>query len=214
MLAIRMQRTGRTGRAMFRLIVQESRRTPTSGSVVAFIGNYDPHTKTAVLDKEKVLFYLEHGAHPSNRTALLLRKEGIKLPSWVVIDEAKKGKPRKAEKPADAEPKTPDKVVPEATATEVAPSETAPVEEAAPEAAETPEEPAAAEPTPEVAEESAATEEPTPEQAEPPADSEPNTEEKTEEVSEASEPASEPDAEPEAEAAETPSTDSEETPSK
>ena len=35
MLAIRMQRTGRKGHAQFRVIVQESRRTPTSGNVVA-----------------------------------------------------------------------------------------------------------------------------------------------------------------------------------
>ena len=94
MLAIRMQRTGRKGHAMFRLIVQDSHRTPTSGNVVASLGNYDPHTKAIVLDKEKTSFYLEHGAQPSERTALLLRREGIKLPNWVIINENKKGKPR------------------------------------------------------------------------------------------------------------------------
>lgn len=94
MLAIRMQRTGRKGHAMFRLIVQDSHRTPTSGNVVASLGNYDPHTKAIVLDKDKTSFYLEHGAQPSERTALLLRREGIKLPQWVIIHDDKKGKPR------------------------------------------------------------------------------------------------------------------------
>ena len=44
MLAIRMQRTGRKGHAMFRVVVQESRLTPTSGRVVAMLGSYDPHS--------------------------------------------------------------------------------------------------------------------------------------------------------------------------
>ncbi len=45
MLAIRMQRTGRKGSAQFRVVVQDSRKTPTSGNIVALVGNYDPHAK-------------------------------------------------------------------------------------------------------------------------------------------------------------------------
>ncbi len=85
MLAIRMQRTGRKGHAEFRIIVQESRRTPTSGAIVAQIGSFNPHAKLMVLDKEKAGFYLEHGAQPSDRVARLFQKEGIKLPSWVKL---------------------------------------------------------------------------------------------------------------------------------
>lgn len=87
MLAIRMQRTGRSGHAQFRVIVQEARLTPTSGKVVAYLGNYNPHTKTAALEKEKAAFYLEHGAQPSDRAARLLKKEGVKLPKWVKVEE-------------------------------------------------------------------------------------------------------------------------------
>ena len=83
MLVIRMQRTGRKGHAQFRVVVQDSRRTPTSGRVVARLGSYDPHTKTATLDKEKAGYYLEHGAQPSDRVARLLKSEGVKLPDWV-----------------------------------------------------------------------------------------------------------------------------------
>jgi small subunit ribosomal protein S16 len=89
MLAIRMQRTGRHGHAMFRMIVQDSRRTPTSGNIVALLGNYDPHTKTAVFDKEKASYYLEHGAQPSDRVIFLMKAQGLKLPSWVSIDNKK-----------------------------------------------------------------------------------------------------------------------------
>ena len=60
MLVIRMQRTGRAGHAMFRVVVQDSRRTPTSGKVVAALGSYDPHTKAVTLDKDKAQFYSEY----------------------------------------------------------------------------------------------------------------------------------------------------------
>lgn len=90
MLAIRMQRTGRKGHAMFRLVVQESRVTPTSGKVVVTLGSYDPHAKVATIDKEKATFYLSNGAQPSDRAARLLKSEGVELPSWVKIASEKK----------------------------------------------------------------------------------------------------------------------------
>jgi small subunit ribosomal protein S16 len=98
MLAIRMQRTGRKGHAQFRVIVQESRRTPTSGNIVVALGSYDPHTKAVTLDKEKAATYLNNGAQPSPRVALLLQKEGVKLPSWVKVDASKKRAIKNTEK--------------------------------------------------------------------------------------------------------------------
>lgn len=83
MLAIRMQRTGRKGHAQFRVVVQESRVTPTSGRVVALLGSYDPHAKTTTLVKEKAEFYLTHGAQPSERVIRLFEREGVALPTWV-----------------------------------------------------------------------------------------------------------------------------------
>ena len=105
MLAIRMQRTGRKGHAMFRVIVQDARLTPTSGKVVALLGSYDPHAKTATLDKEKAAEFLKNGAQPSDRAALLLKKEGVKLPSWVSVDTKKAGKLKNAEKLRKNQPK-------------------------------------------------------------------------------------------------------------
>jgi small subunit ribosomal protein S16 len=83
MLTIRMQRTGRKGHAQFRVVVQDSRFTPTSGRVVAYLGSYNPHSKATTLDKEKVQIYLGNGAQPSERVTRLLKNEGVKLPSWV-----------------------------------------------------------------------------------------------------------------------------------
>src|ERR1700755_2953844 len=105
MLAIRMQRTGRKGHAMFRVVVQDSRITPTSGKVVAMLGSYDPHAKTTSLDKEKAAAFLKNGAQPSERVAFLLKSEGVKLPSWVEVDTKKAGKLRNPEKLRKNQPK-------------------------------------------------------------------------------------------------------------
>jgi small subunit ribosomal protein S16 len=173
MLVIRMQRTGRKGHAMFRVVVQDSRRTPTSGKVVASLGSYDPHAKTAVVDKDKAGFYLKNGAQPSGRVIRLLKDEGVKLPDWVNPPAKKERTIRNADKrrstrpEAPPEPKAPAEETPaaEETATETAVAEeTAPAEEAkTEEAAE--EEPAAEEPaSEEAAPEAEKTTEPAPEE--------------------------------------------------
>src|SRR4051794_29505436 len=105
MLAIRMQRTGRKGHAMFRVVVQESRYTPTSGKVVALLGSYDPHAKVVSLDKEKAATFLKNGAQPSERAARLLKSEGIDLPKWVKLSTVKTGKLRNPEKLRRNQPK-------------------------------------------------------------------------------------------------------------
>ena len=126
MLVIRMQRTGRKGHAQFRVVVQDSRRTPTSGKVVALLGSYNPHTKTSTVDKEKASFYLEHGAQPTERVARLLKSEGVKLPSWVKDPAKKEGKLRNPEKLRKNQPAQPAE---EVAAEEAAPE--APAEETA-----------------------------------------------------------------------------------
>lgn len=108
MLAIRYQRTGRKGHAQFRIIVQDARKSPKSGNVVARLGHYNPHSKDIVLDKEKAKFYLDHGAQPSDTVARMLKAQGVKLPDWVSIVNTTKRKVKNPEKlrknrPAGAE---------------------------------------------------------------------------------------------------------------
>lgn len=104
MLVIRMQRTGRKGHAQFRVVVQDSRRTPSSGKIVASLGHFDPHSKQTVINKEKAAFYLEHGAQPSDRAARLLQTEGVKLPAWVKVSAAKQRTVRNADKRRSTRP--------------------------------------------------------------------------------------------------------------
>lgn len=120
MLAIRMQRTGRKGHAQFRVVVQDSRRTPTSGRIVALLGNFNPHTKEAKIDKEKAEYYLKNGAQPSDRVVRLLKAEGVKLPSWVKVPSSKERSIRNQEKlrknrPAEEVQEEPAAVVEETT---------------------------------------------------------------------------------------------------
>jgi small subunit ribosomal protein S16 len=135
-----MQRTGRKGHAMFRVVVQDSRRTPTSGKVVASLGSYDPHSKTVNLDKERSEHFLTHGAQPSERVARLLQSEGIELPKWVKLSENKQRTVRNADKRRSTAPAPEVEETPEAPAEEAPAAEEAAAEEAAPaeEAAEAP----------------------------------------------------------------------------
>lgn len=158
MLAIRMQRTGRSGHAQFRVVVQDSRFSPTRGRVVSYLGSYNPHTKVAQLDSQKAAKYLENGAQPSDTVARLFKKEGIKLPVWVKLNDPKKRDIRHPEKRRATAPAAPE----------------APAETTAEVPAETPAEPAAepaqeSEPAPEAAAEEPAAEAPaeTPQSEEP-----------------------------------------------
>ncbi len=135
MLVIRMQRTGRKGHAMFRVVVQDSRRTPTSGKIVAQLGSYDPHGKAVTLNKEKAKFYLDHGAQPSDRVARLLKSEGVKLPDWVSLSADKERTVRNADKRRSTRPEEPEAPAEELAAEEApAEVEVAPAAEAESEA--------------------------------------------------------------------------------
>lgn len=105
MLAIRMQRNGRVHLPMYRIVVQEAQRHPLSGRVVAEVGNYNPHTKATVLDKEKIEFYLKNGAQPSSRVARILKLEGIKLPDWYKEPTKKQATAKHADKLRKNQPK-------------------------------------------------------------------------------------------------------------
>ena len=101
-----MQRTGRKGFATFRVVVQDSRFSPTSGRVVAQVGHSNPHTKETVLDIEKIKEYIKNGAQPSPRVVRLLEDEKVKLPSWVKkSDKSGKRKTRNPEKLRKNQPK-------------------------------------------------------------------------------------------------------------
>lgn len=117
MLAIRLQRLGRKGYPVYRVAVQEAQRHPSSGRVVAYVGNYNPHTKEVKFDKEKVGFYLKNGAQPSPRVVKLLEAEKIALPDWVKKVSKKEKAIRNPEKLRKNQPKEEAAEEPEAEST-------------------------------------------------------------------------------------------------
>lgn len=144
MLAIRLKRTGRSGHAQFRVIVQDSHFHPSRGRVVAYLGSYNPHSKVSQIDKELASRYLSNGAQPSDRVARLLKSEGVKLPDWVKLSEPKKRAIRNPEKLRRNQPKE-EAPVAEETAEPTTGETAEPVEAPAETPAETPAEAAPAE---------------------------------------------------------------------
>ncbi|MGD0552098.1 MAG: 30S ribosomal protein S16 [Sedimentisphaerales bacterium] len=78
---IRMSRQGRRHRPFFRINVIDS-RTPRNGSIIEKLGHYDPLEKATdkqlVLDLERVKFWLDKGAVPSDSVSEILLRKGIK----------------------------------------------------------------------------------------------------------------------------------------
>jgi len=128
-LAIRLQRNGRSGYAVYRIIVQEASRHPLSGRVVAELGSYNPHTKTTKINKELAEKFLGNGAQPSSRVTFLLAQEGVKLPKWVKIAPKKQSAIRKADKLRKNQPKE-EPAVEETPVAESTTEATTPAEEA------------------------------------------------------------------------------------
>lgn len=116
MLVIRLQRRGRKGLAMYRMVVQDKRTHPSKEKVVARLGSYNPHTKELSLDKDLAQKYIDNGAQPSPRSINLLKQSGVKLPAWVKEVSNKPRTTRNAEKLRKNQPK--EEVSEEATETE------------------------------------------------------------------------------------------------
>ena len=78
MLRIRLRRTGAKKRPNYRLVVAEI-SAPRDGAFVDIIGYYNPLTdpETVVIEEEKALRWLGHGAQPTDTAARLLNKAGI-----------------------------------------------------------------------------------------------------------------------------------------
>jgi small subunit ribosomal protein S16 len=78
---LRMTRMGRRNRPYFRINVIDS-RTPRDGKIIEKLGHYDPIekdlSKQVVINVERVRYWLDNGAIPSDTVAEMLRKQGIK----------------------------------------------------------------------------------------------------------------------------------------
>lgn len=142
MLVIRLQRTGRSNDATYRLVLAEKRK-PVKGGYLELLGHYLPSRKPMALsfDRERVQHWVALGARPSNTLARIFKKEGMTgMDDFIETYTKKRSKKAPPEEPkprpapaASAEPAA-EVAAPEPVAAEAAAPE--PVAEAAPVAAE------------------------------------------------------------------------------
>lgn len=76
---IRMKKLGRRHRPFFRICAIDARR-PRDGKVIEELGYYDPMVKEtdarAVLNGDRVDYWLSVGAQPSDKVSVLIKKYG------------------------------------------------------------------------------------------------------------------------------------------
>jgi small subunit ribosomal protein S16 len=126
---LRMKSMGRRHRPFFRICAMDA-RTPRDGRAIEELGHYDPMQRNlearAVLDVNRIRYWLSVGAQPSEKVGAILKRHGVNKPA--------PGEPWALPEPPQA-PQA-------ATASAPAPQTAAPAPEpAAPPAAPTPEGP-------------------------------------------------------------------------
>ena len=75
---IRLTRVGSKKNPIYRVVVADS-RSPRDGRFIEIIGRYNPQTdpSTIVLKEDRIRFWLERGAQPSEPVQKLLKTQGI-----------------------------------------------------------------------------------------------------------------------------------------
>lgn len=78
MIRIRLQRKGRKKRPIYHLVVADS-RSARDGRIIELVGRYDNVTekKEVVLKEDRILYWLDNGAQPSDTVRKILRNEGV-----------------------------------------------------------------------------------------------------------------------------------------
>lgn len=89
---LRLARTGRHKRPMYRVIAADSRK-PRDGRFLEILGIFDPLKNPAVpvLKPERVLTWLRHGAQPTTTVRTLLKRHGV----WKQFEAEKAAKSKK-----------------------------------------------------------------------------------------------------------------------
>lgn len=78
MVKLRMTRMGKTNRPFYRLVAIDSKKR-RDGRAIEYLGHYDPlkDGENFVVDRERVIYWLDNGAQPSESVASLLQRQGI-----------------------------------------------------------------------------------------------------------------------------------------
>jgi len=137
---IRMKKMGRKHRPFYRICAIDG-RAPRDGRVIEELGHYDPLVKEtdarAILDGERISYWLSVGALPSDKVRVLIKKygtDGTHLEQQkAALERVKLSKPMAPPPRVVPRPKPEEPAAPEATPAEASAEPSA---EAAPEATE------------------------------------------------------------------------------
>ena len=130
---IRLKRLGRRHRPFYRVCAMDG-HAPRNGKVIEELGHYDPMIRDtdarAVLNGERIAYWLSVGAQPSDKVGVLIKKYGVEgthlEQQQVALERLKTEKPQAP--PPEAVPK-PEEVTPEEGAAAEETSEEAATEE-------------------------------------------------------------------------------------
>ena len=147
---IRMKKLGRAHRSFFRVCAFDQ-NSPRDGKALEELGTYDPSVPDAdaraVLNGERVAYWLGVGAQPSEKVAVLIKKYGkdgthlskqqealakLSAPKSVPAPGEPASKPKKKGEEAAPEAAPVAEAAPAAEEAAAAPAESAPAEAAAP----------------------------------------------------------------------------------
>ena len=109
---IRMKKMGRKHRPFFRICAMEI-RAPRDGRVLEQLGTYDPlipeTDARAILNKERVKYWLGVGATPSDKVSVLIKKYGEAGTHLAAQQEAldRLAQQRRRPEPSQPMPRTP-----------------------------------------------------------------------------------------------------------
>lgn len=90
MLAIKLAKTGKTNKKMFRVIISEKSRDPY-GDVLEILGSYNPHSKELTVKSDRIKYWLSKGAQMTASINNLLIEKKI-----IEGEKATASKPKKA----------------------------------------------------------------------------------------------------------------------
>lgn len=105
MLAIKLSKTGKTNKKMFRLIISEKSRDPY-GEALEILGSYNPHSKELVAKADRINYWISKGAQmTASVNNLLLEKKIIEGKKVVASKPGEKSEKRLVQIKAKAEKK-------------------------------------------------------------------------------------------------------------
>lgn len=96
MLKIRLTRTGKKVQESFRFVLADHRKA-VKKSFIEVLGHYIPYKNPKVLEinKERVEYWIKHGAQPTDTVASLLKKQGFANMDMYIKPKNKKRKNKK-----------------------------------------------------------------------------------------------------------------------